>query len=533
MSFTKTYAAVAAGVAVAMVAAPISASAADDADPATGNVTITKFDDRYADGVFDTTKTAPSGDQDRLGEGTVNLIDAKGTRHYNSGTNGVFAFENVPVGPAIAYITYPSGPGEQVLFDATGATSATGIKRLVPGDYMGPAGKLPITVDADGETRLVGMSALRLVATVKHADGTPAAGVSVELGSDQWYPATEYAFSGGEGTYEAFQESNYVRHLPGELRLRVKPPKGQRVASVTAGDNTAFTVTEKQGVYSFPSTQVWNYFWNPAFTVTLAADTAQPVLAVPAAGSVTVGGAFDPLAGVTATDIGDGDLTGAITVEGTVDTRTTGSYTLTYSVTDEAGNTATATRTVAVVEGTLSAATPGLAGTPRVGSVLTAVPGTWTPGTTLTYAWSVNGTPLAGATSSTLALAPSMVGRSVAVTVTGSKPGFTSAARTSATVSVAKGRLVGSKPRITGVVKPGRRLAVKVGTWSPKPSFRYTWFAGGKIVKTTTSPTVRVSKKWAGKKLKVTVTATRAGYTTMSATSSRTSKVANGRNITK
>jgi hypothetical protein len=531
MAWNKTCTVVAAGVAAAMVAAPMSASAADDADPSTGNVTITKFDDRYADGLFDTSKTAPSGDQDRLGEGTINLIDAKGARHYSSGTNGVFAFENVPVGPATAFITYPNGPGGEVLFDATGATSATGIKRLVPGDYMGPAGKLPIMVDADGETRLVGLSALRLVADVEHADGTPAAGVSVELGSDAWYPATEYSFQ--PGTYEAFQDSSYVRHLPGDLRLRVTAPKGHRVASVTAGDNTPFTVTEKEGVYSFPSTQVWNFFWNPAFTVTLAADSSKPVLTVPADGPVTVGADFDPLEGVSATDDGDGDLTDAVTVEGEVDTDTVGSHSLTYSVTDEAGNTATATRTVTVVEGTLSGATPAISGTPRVGSTLTTAPGTWTPGTSLAYAWAANGVPVAGATTSSLALTPSLVGRSVTVTVTGTKSGYRTTTRSSAAVRIAKGVLSSAKPRVTGSAKVGKTLKVKVGRWSPRPSFRFTWYAGNRVVKTTTSPSVKVSKKWAGKKLKVKVTGTRAGYTTTSATSSSTAKVTMGRKNTR
>lgn len=524
MALTKTYAAVAAGIAAALVAAPLSASAVDDADLSTGDVTITKFDDRYADGLFDTTKTAPSGDKDRLGEGTVNLIDVNGTRHYNSGTNGVFAFENVPVGPAIAYITYPNGPGSEVLFDATGATSAAGIKRLTPGDYMGAAGKLPITVDADGETRLVGLSALRLVADVKYADGTPATGVAVELGSDEWYPATEYDFRAG--TYEAFAPAGYQVHVPGDLRLRVTAPAGFRVASVTAGDNSPFTVTEDDGVYSFSSAQVWNFFWNPSYTVTLdKADVAKPELSVPAGGSVALGASFDPLAGVSAIDDIDGDLTSAVTVEGTVDTSAPGTYTLTYSVSDKAGNTATTTRTVTVAEGVLQAGTPTISGSAKVGSTLKASPGTWTPGAKLAYSWNLDGRPVAGSTSSTLRLTPAMTGRKVSVTVTGARTGYTSARRTSAAVTVAKGTLSSSKPRIAGSVKVGKTLKVKVGRWSPQPSFRYTWYANGKTVKTTSSPSLKVSKKWAGKRLKVKVTGALAGYTSKSVTSSSTSKV--------
>jgi hypothetical protein len=255
------------------------------------------------------------------------------------------------------------------------------------------------------------------------------------------------------------------------------------------------------------------------------ADATQPELTVPADSSVTVGDEFDALEGVSATDDEDGDLTDAVTVEGTVDTDTAGTYPLTYSVIDAAGNTATAARVVTVVDGTLTAGTPTIGGTARVGSTLSASPGTWTPGTALTYSWAVDGTAVAGATSSRLELVPSMAGHQVTVTVTGTQTGYSTAQRTSAPVTVAKGTLSSSKPRITGTAKVGKRLTVKVGSWSPKPSFRYTWSANGKIVKTTSSPTLKVSKKWAGKKLKVKVTGTHAGYATKSATSSSTSKV--------
>lgn len=62
---------------------------------------------------------------------------------------------------------------------------------------------------------------------------------------------------------------------------------------------------------------------------------------------VSLGGTFtDP--GATALDDEDGDLTSQITVSGTVTTTIAGTYTLTYSVTDAAGNVGTETRTVIV-----------------------------------------------------------------------------------------------------------------------------------------------------------------------------------------
>ncbi|GAB4134818.1 MAG: hypothetical protein Fur0041_08430 [Bacteroidia bacterium] len=51
----------------------------------------------------------------------------------------------------------------------------------------------------------------------------------------------------------------------------------------------------------------------------------------------------------TATDDEDGDISSSITVTGTVDPNTKGTYTLTYSVSDAAGNTATETVTVDIV----------------------------------------------------------------------------------------------------------------------------------------------------------------------------------------
>ena len=63
--------------------------------------------------------------------------------------------------------------------------------------------------------------------------------------------------------------------------------------------------------------------------------------------TITVGDTWvEP--GYTATDNVDGVLTGAVVVTGTINTAQAGTYTLTYSVTDAAGNTGTATRTVTV-----------------------------------------------------------------------------------------------------------------------------------------------------------------------------------------
>ena len=90
-------------------------------------------------------------------------------------------------------------------------------------------------------------------------------------------------------------------------------------------------------------------------------DTAAPVLTVPEKTEVAFDATFDPTADVTASDDRDGDISSAVTVTGSVDTGTAGDYTLTYSVTDAAGNATKMERTVTVLwyvptEGDLTAA---------------------------------------------------------------------------------------------------------------------------------------------------------------------------------
>ena len=54
------------------------------------------------------------------------------------------------------------------------------------------------------------------------------------------------------------------------------------------------------------------------------------------------------------------------------------------------------------VQGVMAPGTPTITGTAIVGSTLTALPGTWVPAdAAFGYVWKADGTPIAGATSST------------------------------------------------------------------------------------------------------------------------------------
>src|SRR2546422_292811 len=118
------------------------------------------------------------------------------------------------------------------------------------------------------------------------------------------------------------------------------------VDASTVGDYTlSYSVTDGHGNTATAS--------RPVHVV----DTTAPAITL-VGGTETVEchGAFaDP--GATASDLCAGDLTSSIVVTGSVDANTVGDYTLSYSVTDAHGNTATASRLVHVVDTTAPAIT--------------------------------------------------------------------------------------------------------------------------------------------------------------------------------
>lgn len=79
------------------------------------------------------------------------------------------------------------------------------------------------------------------------------------------------------------------------------------------------------------------------------ADTTLPVITINGNNPLTlkVGETYTEL-GAKATDDKDGDITSKILITGSVNTAVVGTYTITYTVSDTSGNTATATRTVKV-----------------------------------------------------------------------------------------------------------------------------------------------------------------------------------------
>lgn len=104
------------------------------------------------------------------------------------------------------------------------------------------------------------------------------------------------------------------------------------------------------------------------------------------------------------------------------------------------------------------------------------------------------------------------------VTVTSSSP---------APVAPVPGKFTTRTPKISGTVKVGKTLKVKVRSWTPRPSFTYQWFANGRKISTKgTKSSLRLTTKQKGKRITVKVTARKAGYTTITKSSKKTKKVA-------
>jgi surface antigen len=159
---------------------------------------------------------------------------------------------------------------------------------------------------------------------------------------------------------------------------------------------------------------------------------------------------------------------------------------------------------------------PTVAGTPKVGEILAASLGTWSPTpTAYLYQWRADGVDLAGATNATFVPSLAEQGKQISVAVTGKHVGYRRVSVVSApTAAVTSAALTSTAaPVITGEPKVGSDLVASTGTWSPAPkSFGYQWTADGTAVPGATSRTFTPSADLVGTTLAVLVTARKPGY---------------------
>jgi len=144
------------------------------------------------------------------------------------------------------------------------------------------------------------------------------------------------------------------------VSITVRRSTSDYLASVSAGTavvsaTTTTSVTQTSvgdGVYYYSIFALDNGGnVSSAATTTITLDTTAPTMTL--LGNATISqnqGQTYTDAGATATDAIDGDLTNSISTSGTVNTNVPGTYTITYSVSDAAGNAAiSVTRTVTIL----------------------------------------------------------------------------------------------------------------------------------------------------------------------------------------
>lgn len=305
---------------------------------------------------------------------------------------------------------------------------------------------------------------------------------------------------------------------------------------VVAGDvGSAITVTvtgTKAGYYTVSR--------DSGATASVAANvlTATPVPTV--SGTAAIGQKLTAAAGTWAPAVvtlvyqwsaGGVAITGATASTYTVTAAEAGKA-LTVTVTgSKPGYATVATTSVAtavVPTGTLTVGTPTISGTAKVGQQLTAATGTWAPTVvTFGYQWNRAGVAIAGATASTYTLVNADAGKTITVTVTGSKTGYTTVAKTSpGTAVVTGGTLTAPTPTISGTAKVGQTLTAKPGTWAPATvTLRYQWKRGGVAIVNATAATYKPVAADKGLALTVTVTGSQTGFDSKSVTSAATAKV--------
>ena len=186
--------------------------------------------------------------------------------------------------------------------------------------------------------------------------------------------------------------------------------------------------------------------------------------------------------------------------------------------------------TSAISLGTLTNSSPSgpiVTGVPRVGNRIQISAGAstnqqqtasyrWDEGTNLTIQWFKDGTPIAGATSTSYQITPGDLGSAISVTVTGSKPGYHTVTRSKVvTNSVGAGQLTSSTPVISGEPNVGEVLSAAPGSWTVGVLGLSQWFRDGQAIIGATGRSYTLTLDDLGSTISYTLTGSKDAYTTV------------------
>lgn len=166
-------------------------------------------------------------------------------------------------------------------------------------------------------------------------------------------------------------------------------------------------------------------------------------------------------------------------------------------------------------------ALPTVSGTAKVGFTLSGSAGTWSPAPSATaYQWLANGAVIPAATTRTLKVGPTLVGKRISLRVRVTGEGVLAASATSAqTAPVVRGLIRAGNPTILGVPKAGRSVTVRTATATPAAAVSLQWFANGRLLRGQDRTALRLNRALVGKRITVRVTYAKAGHTSLVRTS--------------
>ena len=179
---------------------------------------------------------------------------------------------------------------------------------------------------------------------------------------------------------------------------------------------------------------------------------------------------------------------------------------------------------------TMTAATPTITGTAKVGHTLTASPGSWSPaGVAFSYQWHADGAAIAGQTGTTLALEAAQVDKRISVAGDRHRRPATPLSPRPAG-SRRRSRRGRSRPRPSrrsrGVKQVGKKLTAVPGIWGPGAvALSYQWYAAGQKIPGANGKKLKLKSAQVGKRITVKVTGTKAGYTKVTKASKPTVQI--------
>lgn len=163
-----------------------------------------------------------------------------------------------------------------------------------------------------------------------------------------------------------------------------------------------------------------------------------------------------------------------------------------------------------------STPTPVISGSPLLSTTLTASWSAWDTGVSLVGQWKRNGVNIPGATTASYVLNSDDVGAAITFELTGSKPGYPSVTKVSASTQPVTAQSFSQSPvpTISGISTTSQILTLNSGTWDAGATLVYQWLRNGQPIPGATAQTYLLVQADIGSVIQVSITATKAGFTT-------------------